>query len=86
MKRVVKTLPFFELFLRFVHDSERGKRLQPNGTLISKGTIRNYRNTFRLLKEFSWSKQFELRIKPGRLASKPTGNITDLIVTATRMK
>ncbi len=66
MKRVIKTLPFLELFKKFIHNTEKGKRLQPNGKLISTGTIRNYKNAYRLLVEFSKTKQFELRVKPVR--------------------
>lgn len=61
-----KELSFFNLYEKFVHDSHRGKRLQPNGKRISPGTVANYGYTLGLLKKFCTDKQFELRIRPAR--------------------
>jgi site-specific recombinase XerD len=58
-----KELCFLQLFKRFVRDSKNGKRLQPNGKRISKGTISNYSNTLNLLTAFSRNKLFILRIR-----------------------
>ncbi len=58
---------FFPLFEKFISDSNNGKRLQPNGKLISAGTIGNYKCTLRLIKKFSEEKNFELRIREERL-------------------
>lgn len=58
-----KTYPFFELYNRFIKDSENGKRLQPNGKKITTGTINNYRYTAQLLQKFCIAKKFELRIR-----------------------
>lgn len=58
-----KEFSFFDLYGRFINDSKRGKRLQPNGKRISEGTIDNYGYTRQLLANFCREKQFELRIK-----------------------
>lgn len=58
-----KELSFLQLFKKFIRDSKNGKRLQPNGKRISKGTMSNYLNTFKLLDEFSQNKNFFLRIR-----------------------
>jgi site-specific recombinase XerD len=58
-----KEFSFLILFEKFIHDCKKGKRLQPNGKKISKGTICNYENTLKLLKEFAQKKEFTLRIK-----------------------
>jgi integrase len=68
MKRrpIRKEYPFFELFEKFVQDSQKGKRLQPNGKKISKGTIANYSYTQKLLQRFCSEKDFTLRIRQER--------------------
>jgi integrase len=65
-KQTGKELPFFDLYDRFMNDSKRGRRLQPNGKNISAGTVANYGYTRKLLHEFCTAKHFELRIKPSR--------------------
>lgn len=68
-KNHTKILSFFGLFERFINDSSKGKRLQPNGKKISSGTVKNYHYTLQLLKRFCIEKGFYLRIKPIRKAS-----------------
>jgi site-specific recombinase XerD len=58
-----KEFCFLTLFEKFVQDCKKGKRLQPNGKRISKGTISNYSTTLKLLREFSQKKEFKLRIR-----------------------
>ncbi len=58
-----KLYPFFDLYDRFVKDSQNGKRLQPNGKRITSGTISNYRYSKLLLQKFCVAKKFELRIR-----------------------
>lgn len=58
-----KSYLFFDLYDRFLKDSENGKRLQPNGKKITGGTISNYRYTKLLLQKFCTAKSFELRIR-----------------------
>lgn len=58
-----KEYAFFDLYDRFLKDSETGKRLQPNGKKITDGTISNYRYTKLLLQKFCIAKNFELRIR-----------------------
>ena len=53
---------FFRLYDRFVRDSARGRRLQPNGKRIGPGTIANYGYTRALLSNFAVARQFSLRI------------------------
>lgn len=53
-------LPLFE---KFIQDSKSGKRLQPNGKKISKGTICMYECTYKLLVGFSKKNGSCLRIK-----------------------
>ena len=65
-KNHTKFLSFFSLFERFINDSKKGRRLQPNGKKISCGTVRNYHYTLQLLKRFCIEKGFYLRIKPIR--------------------
>jgi integrase len=61
-----KELSFLPLFDRFINDSKKGKRLQPNGKRISEGTIANYGYTRQLLLSFSQEKGFELRVRLSR--------------------
>jgi integrase len=60
------SLDFFALYQKFINDSRKGRRLQPNGKKISEGTIRNYYHTGLLLQRFCEAKQFMLRIRPVR--------------------
>lgn len=59
-----KEIAFLPLVERFIQDSKSGRRLQPNGKRITKGCIRNYEQCLRLLRNFSETKQFDLRIRP----------------------
>lgn len=61
-----KELVFFELYNKFISESEKGKRLQPNGKKISSGTVQNYRYTGQLLLQFCQAKSVSLRIRPSR--------------------
>lgn len=65
-----KTFCFFSLYETFIQDSKRGKRLQPNGKRISKGTITNYTCTQKLLLAFAEKKKFTLRIRPASVLTK----------------
>jgi site-specific recombinase XerD len=64
-----KEVSFFNLYDRFLNDSKKGRRLQPNGKRISTGTINNYGYTRRLLEEFCRKKEFTLRIRSVRKLS-----------------
>ncbi len=57
-----KTYCFFELFEKFILESKKGRRLQPNGKRISVGTIANYQACLRLIREFCQEENFNLRI------------------------
>jgi integrase len=61
-----KEWPFFAEYQKFINDSRRGRRLQPNGKRISPGTVDNYTYTLKLVQQFCAEKSFELRIRPGR--------------------
>lgn len=61
---------FFSLFERFIKESKSGKRIQPDGKRISKGTIKNYTCTKNLLEQFCSKKQFSLRIIPERMLTR----------------
>ncbi|MBS1735237.1 MAG: tyrosine-type recombinase/integrase [Bacteroidetes bacterium] len=61
-----KSFDFLSLYQKFINDTKRGLRLQPNGKRISIGTIKNYCHTGILLERFCQAKQFELRIRPVR--------------------
>jgi integrase len=63
-------LDFFSLYEKFINDSKKGKRLQPNGKRISVGTANNYYYTYLLLKRFCEEKHFDLRIRPARRLNK----------------
>lgn len=65
-EKTKKTYPFFDLYDRFIKDSETGRRLQPNGKKISTGTIKNYGHTRLLLQKFCIAKSFDLRIANSR--------------------
>src|SRR5256885_13904337 len=65
-----KSLPFLELYDKFIANSKSGRRLQPNGKMLSAGTISNYTYTANLLKQFSEQKQFPLRIRPLKYLQK----------------
>jgi hypothetical protein len=57
---------FLTLFEKFISDTERGKRLQPNGKKISAGTINNYIDCKRLILKFCVDKGFHIRIRDER--------------------
>jgi len=61
-----KPLCFLSLYEKFINDSKKGKRLQPNGKPVTAGTVQNYYYSFLVLKRFASEKKFELRIKPVR--------------------
>ncbi len=63
-KKTKKELSFFNFFDKFINDSKKGKRLQPNGKRITQGTIANYGNTRRVLENFCLVKNFKLRLRP----------------------
>lgn len=52
MIRTNEHLPIISLFEKFISESERGKRLQKNGALISKSTLTNYKSILKNLKKF----------------------------------
>jgi integrase len=62
-KRTPKSLDFFTLFERFIRDSQKGRRRQPNGKRLCRGTITNYRMALKLLQSFALAKSFPLRIR-----------------------
>jgi integrase len=64
MKKKTKTYDFFRYLDLFIKASVSGKRRQPNGKRISKGTINNYKNTHKLLHEFHIKEGVELKIVP----------------------
>jgi integrase len=70
-----KELSLFHLYEKFINDSLRGKRLQPNGKRLAAGTIKNYNYTLQLLKNFSGNKNFELRIRPARYLNKKQAQV-----------
>jgi site-specific recombinase XerD len=63
---IKKELSFFQLYQKFISNSRRGSRLQPNGKRISAGTVNNYTCTLNLVQQFCAAKNFELRIRPAR--------------------
>jgi hypothetical protein len=63
-KQQPKELNFLLLFERFINDCKANRRLQANGSKLSKGCIQNYEYCFQLLRQFSEKKQFYLRIRP----------------------
>jgi site-specific recombinase XerD len=54
---------FFFLFEKFIADSKTGKRVQPNGKPFTSGTIANYTATMNMIKAFSETKSFPMRIR-----------------------
>lgn len=64
--KVKKDHDFISLFEKFISESKRDKRLQPNGKKISEGTIKNYISTKNLLLKFCAHKKFKLRIREER--------------------
>jgi len=61
-----KFIDFFSAFDRFIQESKSGKRLQPNGKRISKGTIENYYYTCKLVRKYCETTKTDLRIRPVR--------------------
>jgi integrase len=57
---------FLILFEKFISDTKRGKRLQPNGKIISAGTINNYIDCKRLILKFCIDKGFHIRLRDER--------------------
>jgi integrase len=64
--KIRKEYCFFSLLEKFISDSKKGKRLQPNGKKISTGTITNYFYCKSLLKKFCEEKSFHLRFREER--------------------
>lgn len=64
--KLKKQHAFFPLFEKFISESKKGKRLQPDGKKISAGTIKNYSTTKQLLERFCMEKNFDLRIRQER--------------------
>jgi len=54
------------LYQKFIQDSRKGKRLQPNGKPVKPGTVQNYYYSFLVLKGFAAEKRIQLRIRPIR--------------------
>ncbi len=52
-----------DLFDKMIRNSKNGRRLQPNGSRISNGTIQNYCFTQKLVKEFQISRNVILKVK-----------------------
>ncbi len=69
-KKTSKEFHFITLFEKFIAVSKSGKRLQPNGKPLSRGTIENYAYSLALLKAFSRAKLFEIRVRPIRYLPK----------------
>jgi integrase len=63
---VIKEFDFFKLYGKFMNESRRGRRLQPNGKRVSSGTVNNYYYTCQLVKKFCTEKGISLRIRPTR--------------------
>ena len=59
MKKTSELLP---LFIRFIRDTETGRRLKKNGEKIQPQTIQNYKYVLNNLEGFSTDSGFELRI------------------------
>lgn len=49
---------------KFISDSKKGRRLQPNGKRLSVGTIYNYIHLQKTLEDFSARRNFQLRFRP----------------------
>src|SRR5688572_26999776 len=59
MAKTIEYLSLIKLFEKFVADSVKGKRLQKNGSVISKATTHNYQAVLTNLKRFSESGEKE---------------------------
>jgi len=57
MKRKNEYLPIVSLVEKFIWESQRGKRLQKNGAIISATTIQNYKSLLVNLKKFEENSQ-----------------------------
>ena len=65
-QRTAKEYDLLPLFEKFILDSKKGRRLQPNGNRISTGTITNYLSCYRVLEYFARTKKFKLRVRTVR--------------------
>lgn len=63
-------LDFFEYYDKFLKSTLSGKRLQKNGKQLRKSTTENYRYLRKLLFQFCYEKNFELRIRNASKLSK----------------
>lgn len=70
MQRTNDKIPILILLEKFIYDSEKGKRLQKNGALISSSTIDNYHALFSNLKGFCSKSQNEWSFNVKYRASK----------------
>lgn len=66
MRTKSQPLCLLTLYEKFIHDSSKGKRLQPNGRPVKPGTAQNYYYSFLVLKAFTNEKQLQLRVRPVR--------------------
>jgi len=62
MKKQAPQLPLLPAFNKFIAASSTGRRKTPSGKRISKGTIQNYCNAYRLLAAFQSGSGLPLRI------------------------
>ncbi|HZG01801.1 MAG TPA: tyrosine-type recombinase/integrase [Chitinophagales bacterium] len=60
---MLKQLSFIELFDVFISESRKGRRLKKDGTLIRRGTIKQYEVVRNELVVFCGTQSFELRVK-----------------------
>ncbi len=65
-----KELSFVLLFEQFIKDTQRGKRLKPNGERVKPQTIENYRYVLGLVIDFTEHTKVSLRIKSARKLKK----------------
>ena len=70
MTTAIQNLAILNLFKKFISDSQKGKRLQKNGALISKGTIDNYKSILSNLIRFEEHQKkkwvFNVNYKPSK--------------------
>lgn len=59
----VRNYEIVPMFERFIKESINGKRLKKDGTMISRGTIKNYQYVLRYLLDFEKEKNCRLRLR-----------------------
>lgn len=59
-----KSIPLLPLFQKFISDSQKGRRLKPNGEKIKPQSVANYLPVYKMLQDFCKATELDLKLTP----------------------